>query len=45
MLLYALADAQALPARRFTDEQTRDFLMRNQLKDELVLGQKWRWAQ
>jgi hypothetical protein len=23
----------------------RDFLMRNQLKDELVLGQKWRWAQ
>jgi hypothetical protein len=45
MLLYALADADALPARRLTDEQTRDFLMRNHLKDELVLGQKWRWAQ
>jgi hypothetical protein len=45
MLLYALADAEALPARRLTDEQTRDFLLRNHLKDELVLGQKWRWGE
>jgi Zn-dependent M28 family amino/carboxypeptidase len=45
MLLYALADAEQLPARRLTDEQTRDFLVRNNLKEELVLGKKWRWAQ
>jgi len=45
MLLYALADAETLPARRLGDEQTRDFLLRNNLKEELELGQKWRWPQ
>jgi Iap family predicted aminopeptidase len=44
MLLYALANADQLPARRLNSDQTRDFLVRNQLKDELILGQKWRWG-
>jgi carboxypeptidase Q len=43
MLLFALADADAIYAKRMTSEQTRDFLEKHNLKEELVIGQDWRW--
>jgi Iap family predicted aminopeptidase len=45
MLLYALADAPDLPARRLPSDQTRDFLTRQGLKDQLILGKDWRWSE
>lgn len=43
MYLYALANAKTLAAKRLNDTQTRDFLTTQGLKQELVLGQDWRW--
>ena len=43
MLLYALANADELPVRRLNSEETRDFLIKQNLKEELVLGEDWRW--
>jgi len=43
MYLYALANARTLAAKRLDDTQTRDFLTTQGLKQELVLGQDWRW--
>ncbi len=43
MYLYALANAKTLPAKRLDDNQTRDYLTTQGLKQELVLGQDWRW--
>ncbi len=43
MYLYALANARKLPAKRLDDTQTRDYLVTQGLKQELVLGQDWRW--
>ncbi|MPR33503.1 M28 family peptidase [Salmonirosea aquatica] len=43
MYLYALANAKKLPAKRLDSMQTRDYLTTQGLKEELVLGQDWRW--
>ncbi|PQA53752.1 M20/M25/M40 family metallo-hydrolase [Siphonobacter curvatus] len=43
MMLYALANAPELPARKLTFEQTKAFLEKQGLKDELMLGKEWRW--
>jgi carboxypeptidase Q len=43
MYLYALSNTKKLPARRFNSNQTRDFLVSQGLKQELILGQDWRW--
>lgn len=43
MYLYTLASANTLPAKRLTTQQTRDYLIAQGLKQELVLGQEWRW--
>ncbi|TDB59136.1 M20/M25/M40 family metallo-hydrolase [Arundinibacter roseus] len=43
MYLYALSNARTLPARRLSSEQNRDFLTTQGLKEELILGQDWRW--
>jgi Zn-dependent M28 family amino/carboxypeptidase len=45
MLLYALADAPALPSKRLPSDQTRDFLVRQGLKDQLILGREWKWGE
>ncbi|MFT4031341.1 MAG: M20/M25/M40 family metallo-hydrolase [Siphonobacter sp.] len=44
MLLYALADAKELPSYRLTDEETKAFLLKQGLKEELILGNEWRWG-
>jgi Zn-dependent M28 family amino/carboxypeptidase len=43
MILYALANTPELPATRFTDEQIRQYLIDNQLQEELVISGDWKW--
>jgi Zn-dependent M28 family amino/carboxypeptidase len=44
MLVYALADTKKLPAKRLNPDKTRDQLIAQGLKKELVLGRDWKWA-
>lgn len=43
MLLYGIADAAELKAKHFTDEETRLFLIKNNLKEPLTIAGEWRW--
>ena len=43
MLLYGIADAPELKAKHFTDEETRLFLIKNNLKEPLTIAGEWRW--
>lgn len=43
MLLYALANADALPAKKLDSNKTRDLLVAQGLKKELILGKDWKW--
>ena len=45
MMLYALANADEIPAKRLTPEQTRDFLVKQGLKDQLVIAGTWKWKE
>lgn len=45
MLLYALADADAIPTRRQTDTQTRDYLTAQGLRTALQIASEWRWKE
>lgn len=44
MYLYALANERNLPSKQLTDLQTRDYLISQGLKQELILGQEWKWG-
>ncbi len=43
MLLYGIADAETIVSKHFTDTETRDFLLKNNLKEALQLQGEWRW--
>jgi hypothetical protein len=43
MMLYALADADSIPARRQSDQEIRDFLLKHNLREPLELRREWRW--
>lgn len=43
MLLYGVADAKEIKAKHFTDEETRNFLLKNKLKEPLQIAGEWRW--
>ncbi len=45
MMLYALANIDELPARFRSSEETRDFLIKQDLKKELVIGKDWHWEE
>lgn len=45
MYLYALANAESIAVRKLNDTKTRDFLISQGLKPELVIGQEWRWTE
>ena len=45
MLLYALADADAIPTHRQTDTQTRDYLTAQGLRTALQIASEWRWKE
>lgn len=43
MLLYGIADSKEIKAKHFTDEETREFLLKNNLKEPLQIAGEWRW--
>lgn len=43
MLLYGIADATEIKAKHFTDEETKAFLIKNNLKEPLQIAGEWRW--
>lgn len=45
MLLYALADAEEIPSRRFDDTRTRDYLIAQGLRTPLQIANEWRWKE
>lgn len=45
MLLYALANANVLPAKKLDSFKTRDLLVAQGLKKELILGKDWKWGE
>ncbi len=44
MYLYALVQAGNIPVKKLTDQKTKEFLTTQGLKQELILGQEWRWG-
>jgi hypothetical protein len=44
MLLYALGNVQAIPAKKLDFYSTRDFFIKQNLRRELELGNEWRWG-
>jgi carboxypeptidase Q len=45
MMLYALADSPELPSYKMSDEETKEFLIRNGLRLKLKIGGDWRWGE
>jgi carboxypeptidase Q len=43
MMLYALANMEDLPVKKLNDEETKAFLIKQNLKNELIIGKDWRW--
>lgn len=43
MLLYGIADSQALQAKRMSDEAIKEQLLKSNLKEPLQLAGEWRW--
>jgi hypothetical protein len=43
MLIYGIADAKEIKAKHFTDEETKAFLLKNNLKEPLQIAGEWRW--
>ena len=43
MLLYGIADATEIKAKHFSDEETKAFLIKNNLKEPLQIAGEWRW--
>ncbi len=43
MLLYGIADASEIKAKHFSDEETKVFLLKNNLKEPLQIAGEWRW--
>lgn len=43
MLLYGIADSKIISAKHFTDAETKEFLLKNNLKEPLQIAGEWRW--
>lgn len=43
MLAYGLADAAEIGSRRLTDEETKELLLKSNLKEPLQIAGEWRW--
>jgi hypothetical protein len=43
MLIYGLGDVETIPAKKLNDEETKQFLLKYNLKEPLVLEGEWRW--
>jgi carboxypeptidase Q len=45
MLIHAIANAKTIPAKRLSSDKTRDQLIAQGLKKELVIGRDWKWVE
>ncbi|WP_340153531.1 M20/M25/M40 family metallo-hydrolase [uncultured Marivirga sp.] len=45
MFLWELANADKIPAKKLDFQETRQFLIEQGLKDELELGNEWKWGE
>lgn len=45
MMLYALANAETLPATKMDSETTKQFMIDNNLKEKLIIGGDWKWGE
>ena len=43
MMLYGLANAPTLPAKTMDSESTKEFMIKNNLKEKLIIGNDWKW--
>jgi carboxypeptidase Q len=43
MILYAVADAEQLPAEKMDSETTKQFMIDNNLKEPLIIAGDWKW--
>lgn len=43
MMLYGLANAETLPATKMDTETTKEFMIKNNLKEKLIIGGDWKW--
>ena len=43
MILYGLANADKLPARKMNSETTKQFMIDNNLKEPLIIAGDWKW--
>ena len=43
MILYGLANADTLPARKMDSETTKQFMIDNDLKAPLIIAGDWKW--
>lgn len=44
MMLYGLANAKKLPATKMDSETTKEFMIKNDLKEKLIIGGDWKWG-
>ncbi|WP_044173062.1 M20/M25/M40 family metallo-hydrolase [Flectobacillus major] len=44
MMLYAIANTEAIPAKKLDYYATRDFFIKQNLRKELELGREWKWG-
>jgi Zn-dependent M28 family amino/carboxypeptidase len=45
MMLYGLANADVLPATKMDSETTKEFMIKNDLKEKLIIGGDWKWEE
>jgi len=45
MMLYGLANADTLPATKMDSETTKEFMIKNDLKEKLIIGNDWKWEE
>lgn len=45
MMLYAVANADKLPATKMDSETTKEFMIKNNLKEKLIIGNEWKWEE
>ncbi len=45
MMLYAIADADTLPAKKMNSEETREFMIENGLEENLKMQGDWKWGE
>ncbi len=45
MMLYSLANADQLPATKMDSETTKEFMIKNDLKEKLIIGNDWKWEE